>query len=152
MMQLTMSREYAIRAMVHLALQPDGAVAQIADISREWEIPETFLRKISTRLVKSGLITSRRGVGGGIQLARPAETMTLLDVIEAIEGKFYANECLMENRECHRAPWCEVHSIWCVVQSSVRSILSSKNLKQIAQESAARRSALSLMLLHNTNA
>jgi Rrf2 family protein len=152
MMQLTMSREYAIRAMVYLAMQPYGAVAQIADISREWEIPETFLRKISTRLVKSGLISSRRGVGGGIQLARPAEEITLLDVIEAVEGKFYANECLIENRECHRAPWCEVHSVWCVVQSTVRSILSTKSLKQIAQESSARRNALSLMIPHNNNA
>jgi Rrf2 family transcriptional regulator, iron-sulfur cluster assembly transcription factor len=151
-MQLTMSREYAIRAMVYLAELPPGAVAQIADISREWEIPETFLRKISTRLVKSGLITSRRGVGGGIQLARSADQMTLLDVIEAVEGKIYANECLMENRECPRAAWCEVHTIWSEVQHSVRSILSSKSLKQVAHETALRRNGGPVLHLKNNHA
>ena len=86
MLQLTMTGEYAVRAMIHLAALPPDVTAQIADISREWEVPDTFLRKIMSQLSRNGLVATYRGNGGGVALARPAHTITLLDVIESIEG------------------------------------------------------------------
>ena len=104
-MQLTMTGEYAIRAMLHLSSVPVGSIVQISAIAKQTEIPDNFLRKIVTQLSKAGLITSQRGAGGGIQLAAPAETVTLLDVIEAVEGKLNFNKCVLNKHACSRTEW-----------------------------------------------
>lgn len=134
-MQLTMSGEYAIRTMIHLSLVPDGAVAQISDISKEWEIPEHFLRKISAQLSGAGLIATYRGLGGGIALARSAKEVTPLEVIEAIEGKISLNKCLIHQGFCPRDRWCAVHRLWAEAQEKLKEVLSSKTIAQLAAES-----------------
>jgi Rrf2 family protein len=135
-MQLTMSGEYAVRTMIHLALVPEGSVTQISDISKEWEIPEHFLRKISAQLVGAGLIASTRGLGGGVTLARPAGAITPLEVIEAIEGKIALNKCLIHQGFCSRDRWCAVHRLWAEAQHKLKEVLSSKTIAQLAAESA----------------
>ncbi|HMK37902.1 MAG TPA: Rrf2 family transcriptional regulator [Bacteroidota bacterium] len=132
MMQLSMTGEYAVRTMIHLAALPSGELVQICDISREWDIPEGFLRKIVAQLSKDGLILSRRGAGGGITLSRPAEALTLLDVIEAVEGKVFLNKCLIAPGMCRFNPACAVHLLWCDAQRSLRTILAGKTLAELA--------------------
>ena len=132
MMQLSMTGEYAVRTMIHLAAHPSGELVQICDISNEWDIPEGFLRKIVAQLSKDGLIRSQRGAGGGIMLSRPAETLTLLDVIEAVEGKVFLNKCLIAPGTCHFDPACAVHMVWCDAQRSLRTILTGRTLAELA--------------------
>jgi len=132
MMQLTMSGEYAVRAMVHLSSLPHGTVVSVAEISRDWDVPVTFLRKIVTKLARAGMITSFRGNGGGSALARPAHELTLLDVIEASEGTLGLNVCLMTPDACHRTPWCAVHTVWCEAQQTLRQVLSRRTLADLA--------------------
>jgi Rrf2 family protein len=135
MMQLTMTGEYAVRAMVHLSSLAHGTVVSVADISRDWDVPVTFLRKIVTKLVRAGMINSFRGNGGGIALARPAHDLTLLDVIEASEGTMGLNICLLSLDACHRTPWCAVHTVWCEAQQKLREVLSSRSLADLAASS-----------------
>ncbi len=137
-----MTGEYAIRAMLHLASLRFGTVAQISEISRQWEIPENFLRKISAQLSNAGLVASQRGLGGGITLARPAEVITLLDIIEAVEGKISLNKCLMCDAFCPRDSWCAVHLVWGEAQDKLKEVLTSKSLAQLAAQSADRRAAI----------
>ncbi len=132
MMQLSMTGEYAVRTMIHLASSPPGELVQICDISEQWDIPEGFLRKIVAQLSKDGLIRSQRGAGGGIQLSRPADTLTLLDVIEAVEGKLFLNKCLIASGTCHLDQSCAVHHVWCEAQNSLRAILNQKSLAALA--------------------
>jgi Rrf2 family protein len=139
MLQLTMTGEYSIRAMLHLAAKPSGAVVQIGEISKQWDIPEEFLRKIVQLLSKSGLILSRRGAGGGVALARSADGISLLEVIEAAEGKLALNKCLLAAGACPRDAWCAVHLVWCEVQQEMKEILRSKSLAELVAQSAARR-------------
>ncbi len=141
-MQLTMTGEYAIRAMLHLATLQAGAVAQISEISKHWDIPENFLRKISAQLVNAGLVASQRGIGGGVTLARPATEITLLDVIEAVEGKLALNKCLLCDAFCPRDTWCAVHVVWSEAQQKLKEVLTSKNLAQLAIQSVERRAEL----------
>ena len=141
-MQLTMTGEYAVRAMIHLSAQPFGTVVQISDISKQWNIPENFLRKISAQLASAKLITSHRGINGGIRLGRPAETLTILDVIEAVEGKISLNKCLMSEKTCPRDEWCQVHTLWAEAQSKLKEILTKKSLAELAAENISRRTAL----------
>jgi Rrf2 family protein len=137
MLQLTMTGEYAVRAMIHLSSLPHGTVVSVADISRDWDVPVTFLRKIVTKLARAGMITSFRGNGGGIALARPAQNLTLLEVIEATEGTMGLNICLLSPDACHRTPWCAVHAVWCEAQHKLREVLSSRSLADLAASSRA---------------
>lgn len=140
MMQLTMTGEYAVRAMVHLSSLPHGTVVSVAEISREWDVPVTFLRKIVTKLARAGMITSFRGNGGGISLARPSNELTLLDVIQVTEGAMALNVCLLSPDACHRTPWCAVHAIWCEAQQKLREVLTSRSLAELAAASHPYRS------------
>lgn len=139
MLQLTMTGEYTVRTMLHLASQPLGTMTQISEIVKAWEIPEHFLRKIVQLLTKSNLILSRRGMGGGIELAKPAEEITLLEVIEAAEGKMALNKCLVRRGMCHRDPWCAVHLVWHEAQEKLKEVLRSKSIAELAKQSLARR-------------
>lgn len=142
MLQLTMTGEYTVRAMLHLAAKPHGTMAQIYDIAQQWDIPENFLRKIVQVLTKSNLVLSHRGVGGGIELARPAEKITLLEVIEAAEGKLTLNKCLLHSGFCPRDSWCAVHLVWCEVQESMKAILRNKSIADLARQNSQRRRQL----------
>lgn len=90
---ITRATEYACLAMLYLAKQPAGHVSFTAEIAEAEHIPPSFLVKVVPRLVKAGLVISRRGSSGGLELARPAATITLRQVLEAIEGELAANLC-----------------------------------------------------------
>jgi Rrf2 family protein len=138
-MQLTYTAEYAIRAMLHLSSLPHGSTANISSISREWSIPEAFLRKIMAQLSKAGLVSSHRGLGGGVHLAKDPTLLTLLDVVEAVEGKISLNKCLMSEDSCPRSEWCSVHTIWGEAQEALKNVLRRESLAAIARESLERR-------------
>ena len=130
-LQLTMSGEYAIRAMLHLAGKDSSKNVQIQDISNKWGIPENFLRKIIPLLAKAGLIMSVRGSGGGIKLAKSSEKITALNVIEAVEGKIFLNKCLFSEDICDRSEWCSMHEVWEEAQESLKTVLSNKSIAQL---------------------
>jgi Rrf2 family iron-sulfur cluster assembly transcriptional regulator len=130
-MQITLTGEYAIRAMVHLASLEPGTIAQIADISRKWGIPEKFLRKIVARLTRAKLVKSHRGVHGGVSLARPPEEITLLEVVEEIEGPMALNRCLVDAGFCTRTPVCAVHGVWGEAQQKLREMLAARTFAEL---------------------
>src|SRR5260370_36854611 len=84
--------EYARRAMIPLADNP-GGVARGTEIARMEHIPKYYLEKVIRDLMHRGLVRARRGPGGGYQLARPAETISFRDVIEAVEGPLTPHVC-----------------------------------------------------------
>lgn len=141
-MQLTRTGEYAVRTMIHLSALPFGTVVQISDIAREWSIPDTFLRKITGQLADAELIATQRGSSGGIRLAQSPEKLTVLDVIEAVEGKIFLNKCLICGNVCPRDEWCQVHVLWSEAQRKLKEILTSRTLAHLAAESLERKARL----------
>jgi Rrf2 family protein len=134
-MQLTNAGEYAVRAMLSMALQPKGTVSTILDVAREGDIPLPFLRKIVPLLTRSGYLHSSRGIGGGISLAKEADAITLLDVVEAIEGPMMLNNCLLEPTMCHRQPYCAVHLVWREAQEKLKETLGRYSIAELAASS-----------------
>ncbi len=132
-MQLTMTGEYAIRTMVHLSRLDPGTIAQISDISKAWSIPEKFLRKIVARLCRAGLVKSHRGVHGGISLSRSPDQITLLEVVEEIEGPMSLNRCLVEPDFCSRTTVCSVHEVWRETQGKLRDFLSARTFAELSK-------------------
>ncbi len=96
MMELTRKGEYAIRGMIYLAQQPPGKVSLISEIALACDVPQTFLAKIFQSFAKIGIINSSRGTGGGFVLGRPAASITLRQVVEAVEGPIVPNRCLID--------------------------------------------------------
>src|SRR5512137_162579 len=99
--------DYAIRAMIHLASIPEGTVVPFREIGKQMSVPEDFLAKILKTLVDQGIVGSTRGPHGGYRLARPAETINVLEVIEAAEGPVAVNVCL-DDDACSRQHVCSM--------------------------------------------
>ena len=85
-MNISVKGEYALQAILDLASQPAGEPVRIADIARRQKIPQKFLELILAGLKQAGFVESRRGAEGGYLLARPAESLTVGEVLRSIEG------------------------------------------------------------------
>ena len=134
MLQLTRDGEYAVRAILHLASQPEGMVSLVNEISEAQDVPKSYLSKIMQHLTKAGLVRSRRGAKGGFTLARSAGQITLREVIEAVEGPIYLNVCLIKRGECPRDAVCPVHPVWIEAQKKFFETLDSKTMAELAVE------------------
>lgn len=134
MMELTRKGEYAIRGIVYLAGKPIDKVCLLSDIAAAVNVPPTFLAKIFQQFSKIGLVKSFRGTGGGFMLGRPPESITLLEVVEAVEGPIIPNRCVVSPSDCERSVYCTVHPIWRRVQGEVRGVLEGVTLKELISE------------------
>lgn len=101
-MQLTRAADYAVRVMIHLATLPEGTRVQRNALAEATDVPESFMSKVLQGLVRARLVVSRRGVEGGFELAKDAEQISLLNVVEAIEGPIQLNFCLGSADACER--------------------------------------------------
>lgn len=132
MMELTRKGDYAIRGIIYLASQPPNKISLLSEIASEVDVPQTFLAKIFQQFSKTGIVKSFRGTGGGFLLAGPPESITLLQVVEAVEGPILPNRCVLKKGECERDVSCTVHPVWHQVQQQVRNILANITLKDLA--------------------
>jgi Rrf2 family transcriptional regulator, iron-sulfur cluster assembly transcription factor len=132
MMELTRKGEYAVRGIVYLASRPSDQVCLLSEIAAAVDVPQTFLAKIFQQFSKIGLVRSYRGTGGGFMLGRAPDKISLLEVVEAVEGPIVPNRCVTGEGECSRSPTCNVHPVWIMVQSQVRDVLAKVTLKELA--------------------
>lgn len=110
-MQITRQTDYAIRCVLYLAEHPNE-VKVVNEIASSKSIPKVFLAKILQKLSKAGIVRSYKGVKGGFELAKRPKDITLLDVIEAIDGPVAMNICAIDKRLCNMSNQCSVHPVW----------------------------------------
>jgi Rrf2 family protein len=132
MMQITRQADYAVRAVLYLAKIPDRGRAATIRIAQEKKIPPSFLAKIVSQLSLAGVVQTSRGARGGVSLARPAEEISLLDVVEAIDGPINLNQCVPDPSACEFSPECPVHGIWCHLQGQLVDHLASTDFAYLA--------------------
>ena len=117
-MQITRQADYAVRAVLYLSrLGPDqrAATSQIAEVQ---QIPPSFLAKIVSQLSVAGLLQTSRGARGGVSLARTPDQISLLEVVEAIDGPILLNECV-GNGACTFGDDCAMKPVWCDAQAEL---------------------------------
>ncbi len=131
MMELTRKGDYAIRGIVYLASQPPDKISLLSEIAAAVDVPQTFLAKIFQQFSKTGIVKSFRGTGGGFMLANPPEKITLLQIVETVEGTIIPNRCVLRPGECERDSFCTVHPVWIKIQHQVREILGEITLKEL---------------------
>jgi Rrf2 family protein len=123
-MQITKQADYAVRAVLYLAGLSDGRRAPTSQIARDQKIPPSFLAKIVSQLSVAGMVQTSRGARGGVTLARDPGEITLLEVIEAIDGPIALNECVTDAAICSFGPGCAVRDVWCEAQARLVKDLS----------------------------
>ncbi len=118
-MQITRQADYAVRAVLYLAQKGDDKRASTSQIAQEQQIPPSFLAKIVSQLSVAGLLQTSRGARGGVSLARSPELISLLEVVEAIDGPILLNECVDDNGSCTFGDDCPMRPVWCDAQAEL---------------------------------
>lgn len=134
-MSLIFSRqcEYALQAVLYLALRPEGEMTSIKNLARKLGIPYHFLGKILQDLTRKKLLVSRKGPTGGFALAVPARDVTLFHIVEAIDGAGFLRNCVLGFPECSGTNPCAVHATWGALRDEVYRMLISKNIGELAR-------------------
>src|SRR5512142_3348766 len=108
MLRLSKKADYALIAMKHLATRPAGVSSSAREIAEEYNIPIELMAKVLQRLARRGLLTSQQGTRGGYQLAKTAETISVADVIQAIDGPLTVTACSHANEQCGQFAKCNI--------------------------------------------
>jgi len=130
-MEISRRTDYGVRVIIDLAALPTNGRASTQEIADRQNIPAPFLAKIISQLSISGLVDTFRGSSGGVRLARPASEISLLEVIEALEGPVRLNRCLIEPSACPRDEDCPVHPIWAQAQADLTALLGGTTFDKL---------------------
>ncbi len=131
-MQITRQADYAVRAVLYISKLGASQRAATSQIAKEQRIPPSFLAKIISQLSIAGLLQTSRGARGGVMLAREPGSITLLDVVEAIDGPIALNECVTDDAACSFGDECPLRPIWCDAQEDLVKRLKATNFSQFA--------------------
>ncbi len=132
-MQITREGDYGIRSVLYLSRQPFKKISYVNEISDAYKIPRSFLAKILQKLVKAKIVRSYRGVKGGFSLAKQAKDISMMDVLEAIEGRLYLNICLEDKKNCDFSKHCPVTYVWTSIQAKITELLEKANFEDMAR-------------------
>ncbi|MBU8893656.1 MAG: Rrf2 family transcriptional regulator [Bacteroidales bacterium] len=131
--------KYAIRAVTYLALNgKEEKKIGIKEISKELYIPTPFLGKILQTLAKNKMLSSTKGPNGGFSLGRPAKEITLLNIIEIIDGMDLFSDCLIGLRTCsanaHNDVQCPIHKKYLPISQQLYDLFKTETIKMLSDE------------------
>jgi Rrf2 family protein len=130
-LELTKRADYAIRAAVALAAAAPGDRLSVRRIAEDQSIPARFLTQVMVDLVGAGVVEARPGRTGGYRLARSAAEVTILDVIEAVEGDSRRRTCVLRGGPCNVAGMCAVHAAFAAAQDGMLDVLGGTSLATV---------------------
>jgi Rrf2 family protein len=130
-MQITRQADYATRAILYLARVGKGERIATSQVAKEQKIPPSFLAKIISQLSIAGLLQTSRGARGGIALSRDPGQITLLEVIEAIDGPIQLNMCVESGGVCPYEENCPIQPVWCDAQGELVARLRNTDFEQL---------------------
>ncbi len=133
MLSISRETDYACRVILHLALLPADTRVTAQEIAKKRIIPRALVRRVITRLGKAKLIKTSRGNRGGLRLARPAAQISLLDVVQAMEGTIALNACLLTEYKCPLMKDCTVHLAWEQIQRTFLTELERTTFDRLAR-------------------
>jgi Rrf2 family protein len=125
--------DYAVRAAVFLGRLPAGERRKAREIASAMDVPEHYLPQIMGLLIRGGLVTSVAGPDGGYELARPADEISMLEIVEAAEGPLKSERCVLRGGPCHWDDACAVHPFWFAAQEAMSESLKGSRLSEIVR-------------------
>ena len=136
------SAEYAIRAFVNLSTVPEGKYAMVKRIAQEEGIPTHFLAKILQQLARKGLLRSSKGPTGGFTLRRTPGEISLMNIVQALDGLNDYEKCASGLAECNDDMPCGMHESWKLLRSRIIDYLEHTSIADITQALNEKRAAL----------
>ena len=133
-MRLTRAGEYAVRCVLYLSGKEQGIVIPRREIAETMEIPGQFLGKIAQQLARESIIEIIQGPKGGFRLLVNPAQISLLEVVEAVVGEIFLNDCLMRPNACSRVNSCAVHQVWQKARTQLRQTLGSATFAELVEE------------------
>src|SRR5215471_740807 len=137
MLRLSKKADYALMAMKHLAQKRDVSSTSAREIAEQYDIPIELMAKVLQRLVRMGLLASTQGTRGGYTLGRPASSITVVDVIEAIDGPLTVTACSTEKHDCDQFSKCSIRDPLWQIRERIAAALGTVTIEEIATESFA---------------
>ena len=133
-MRLTQGADYGMATVIYLSQKRDeDPRSSLDEISSATNIPEEFLRKICQILVKSGVIHSFKGRGGGVALAHSPEEITIAEIVRPLEQKMGLVRCLRDEENCPRRDGCLASNFWQQIQESFLEVLERTTIRDLIE-------------------
>lgn len=130
-LELTRRGDYAVRAMLALSRHPEGELLSVRRIAEEMDIPARFLPQVMGDLGRAGLVEATTGRSGGYRLARPASEISILDVVDAVEGNSRRRTCVLRGGPCGLDGYCDVHDVFFAAQDAMLQALDGTTLADL---------------------
>lgn len=121
-----------MRTVLHLASVGARAQVRVRDVAAQRHLPLSFVRRIVARLRAAGLLETTRGMGGGIRLSRPPCEISMLDVVQAMEGPLALNPCVIPTHTCPLRAGCPAQRAWCEATEILERYLASTRFDALA--------------------
>jgi Rrf2 family protein len=118
-LELTKRADYAIRTVLALARAADDERLSVRRVAADQRVPERFLAQVMRDLVRAGLVDGIVGRAGGYRIAKPSAEISLLDVVEAVEGDSRRRVCILRGGPCALDGVCDVHAVFAAAQDDV---------------------------------
>ncbi|MCK5101163.1 MAG: Rrf2 family transcriptional regulator [Cyclobacteriaceae bacterium] len=131
-MLLSNTCNYGIRAVLFIATQKERKFVPIREISDKLDISFHFLTKILQELTRKKMMVSFRGPNGGVAIARPAESISLMEIIQALDGPDLFQKCLLGLDNCNDNYPCLLHEQWAIIRSNLIKIFENTTIAQAA--------------------
>jgi Rrf2 family protein len=141
MLRLSKKADYALLAMRHLAANADRDAMSARELAETYDIPPELLAKVLQRLVRARLLDSHQGIRGGYGLARPATTMSVGDVIQAVDGPFTVTACSEADHSCDQYAKCNIRDPLWRIKDRIVSALAATSVAELAADLPAAHAA-----------
>ena len=137
MLRLSKKADYALMATKHLAQKPGAPSPSAREIAEQYDIPIELLAKVLQRLVRTGLLVSTQGTRGGYTLSRPSPSISVADVIQAIDGPVAITACSSEKNDCEQYSKCSIRDPLWQIRERIAATLGTVTIAEMAAESDA---------------
>jgi Rrf2 family protein len=137
MLRLSKKADYALMAMKHLAQKRDTCSSSAREIAEQYDIPIELMAKVLQRLVRMRLLASTQGTRGGYMLGRAADSISVAQVIEAIDGPFSVTACSTEKHDCEQFNKCSIRDPLWQIRERIVAALDTVTLAEMATDNIA---------------
>jgi Rrf2 family protein len=134
MLRLSKKTDYALLAMRHLAANADRGAVSARELAENYDIPAELLAKVLQKLVKGKLLESHQGIRGGYALARSAATMSVADVIQAVDGPLMVTACSADDHSCDQYAKCNIRDPLWRIKDRIIATLAATSVAELAME------------------
>jgi len=137
MLRLSKKADYALMAARHLALPTGSSSTSAREIAEQYDIPIELMAKVLQQLVRAGLLISTQGTRGGYMLSRPSASISVGDVIQAIDGPFAVTACSSDNHDCEQYSKCSIRDPLWQIRERIAATLGTVTIAEMAAENDA---------------